>query len=127
VPQDRAHSKISSAERSAGDARGKERAGYSNVAGFAVDYQLCRRCRPGWVEHPYTLPDHQRRGLARAGLVRLRTEHPGPSWPTLGGHSEAPSFWAAVGVDAPGRSPAPRRRPARHLRRLTCGRATTGV
>jgi hypothetical protein len=69
---------------------------------FAVDYQLCRRCRLGWVEHPYTLPDYQRRGLARAGLVRLRTEHPGLSWHTLGGHSEAPSFWAAVGVDVPG-------------------------
>lgn len=27
---------------------------------FAVDYRICRRCRIGWVEQPYTLPQYQR-------------------------------------------------------------------
>jgi hypothetical protein len=70
---------------------------------FAVDYQICRRCRLGWVEHPYTDPRYQRCGLASAGLATLRTEHSDLSWHTLGGHfSDSRAFWAAVGVGVPG-------------------------
>ncbi|MEV6868426.1 hypothetical protein AB0M44_46535 [Streptosporangium subroseum] len=43
---------------------------------FAVDYQICR-CGLGWVEHPHTLPQYQRCGLAGAGLAALRAENPG--------------------------------------------------
>jgi hypothetical protein len=70
---------------------------------FAVDYQICRRCRLGWVEQPYTDPSCQRCGLASAGLAALRTEHPGLSWHTLGGHfSDSQAFWTAVGAGVPG-------------------------
>ena len=70
---------------------------------FAVDYRICHRCRLGWVEHPYTHPRYQRHGLASAGLAALRTEHPGLSWHTLGGHFRSSQpFWAAVGPDVPG-------------------------
>jgi hypothetical protein len=47
---------------------------------FAVDYQVCPRCRLGWVEQPYTLPRYQRGGLAAAGLAALRAEYPGLAW-----------------------------------------------
>lgn len=70
---------------------------------FAVDYQVCRRCRLGWVEQPYTDPYVQRCGLAGAGLAALRIEHPGLSWHTLGGHfSDSRAFWTAVGTGVPG-------------------------
>lgn len=70
---------------------------------FAVDYQLCRRCRLGWVEEPYTLSRYQRCRLASVGLAALRAEHPGFSWHTLGGHfRDSRPFWAAVGADVPG-------------------------
>lgn len=70
---------------------------------FAVDYQLCDRCRIGWVEQPYTLPACQRRGLAAAGLAALRAEHPGYAWHTLGGHiNGSPAFWDTIGADVPG-------------------------
>jgi hypothetical protein len=70
---------------------------------FAVDYQVCRRCRLGWVEQPYTDPPFQRCGLARAGLAALRIEHPGLSWHTLGGHfADSQAFWTAVGTGVPG-------------------------
>jgi hypothetical protein len=70
---------------------------------FAVDYRVCGICRIGWVEQPYTNPRFQRCGLAGAGLVALRLEHPGLSWHTLGGHfRESRPFWAAVGAEVPG-------------------------
>lgn len=70
---------------------------------FAVDYQVCRHCRLGWVEQPHTLPDYQGSGLASAGLAALRTEHPGLSWHTLGGHlTESRAFWLSVGTGVPG-------------------------
>lgn len=70
---------------------------------FAVDYQLCHRCRLGWVEEPYTLPRYQRCGLASAGLAALRADHPGFNWHTLGGHfRDSQPFWAAVGTNVPG-------------------------
>lgn len=70
---------------------------------FAVDYQPCRRCGLAWVEQPYTDRLHQRCGLASAGLAALRTEHPGLSWHTLGGHlTESRAFWSAVGADVTG-------------------------
>ncbi|CAL9496438.1 hypothetical protein SUDANB99_03340 [Streptomyces sp. enrichment culture] len=70
---------------------------------FAVDYRICHRCRIGWVEQPYTLPQYQRCGLSIAGLATLRAEHPGLSWHTLGGHlTESRGFWAVVGRDALG-------------------------
>jgi hypothetical protein len=70
---------------------------------FAVDYEICRRCRLGWVEQPYTDPDYQRCGLASAGLAALRTEYPDLGWHTLGGHfSDSRAFWAAVGAGVPG-------------------------
>lgn len=87
-----------------------ERAGWrqraANLDGevvFAVDYQICRRCRLGWVEQPHTDPPYQRCGLAAAGLAALRAEHPGLSWHTLGGHfRDSQAFWAAVGSYVPG-------------------------
>ncbi|MFC0105514.1 sigma factor-like helix-turn-helix DNA-binding protein [Kibdelosporangium aridum] len=70
---------------------------------FAVDYRVCRRCRLGWVEQPYTDSRFQRCGLARAGLAALRADHPGLNWHTLGGHlHDSQPFWAAVGLDVPG-------------------------
>jgi hypothetical protein len=70
---------------------------------FAVDYQICRRCRLGWVEQPYTLPQYQRCGLASAGLAALRAEHPDLSWHTLGGHfRDSEPFWTAAGKGVPG-------------------------
>ena len=72
-------------------------------AAFAVDYQLCHRCRLGWVEEPYTLPRYQRCGLVTDGLAARRAEHPGFSWHTLGGHfRDSWSSWATVGADVPG-------------------------
>jgi hypothetical protein len=70
---------------------------------FAVDYQVCRRCRLGWVEQLYTEPRYQRCGLAAAGLAALRSGYPQFEWHTLGGHmSDSRSFWDAVGVGVPG-------------------------
>ncbi len=70
---------------------------------FAVDYRICRRCRLGWVEHPYTVPRYERCGLASAGLAALRAEYPGLEWHTLGGHfTNSQPFWAAVGANVPG-------------------------
>jgi len=51
-----------------------------------IDYRVCRRCRLGWVELPFTLPAYQRSGLAAAALAALRDEHPDVCWCTLGGH-----------------------------------------
>jgi len=70
---------------------------------FAVDYELCGRCRIGWVEQPHTLEPFRRRGLAAAGLAALRTENPGYRWHTLGGHIDgSPAFWDTIGTDIPG-------------------------
>jgi hypothetical protein len=70
---------------------------------FAVDYQICRRCRLGWVEHPYTDPRYQRCGLARAGLAALRAEYSDLSWHTLGGHfPDSRAFWTTVGIGVTG-------------------------
>lgn len=70
---------------------------------FAVDYRICKKCRLGWVEHPYTAPQYQRCGLATAGLVALRAEHPGVAWHTLGGHfADSEPFWTNVGKNADG-------------------------
>jgi hypothetical protein len=87
-----------------------ERAGWRQRAAyldgrevFAVDYQTCRRCRLGWVEQPYTLPQYQRHGLAAAGLAALRAESPDLEWHTLGGHfRDSERFWAMVGIGVPG-------------------------
>ncbi|MDJ0345644.1 hypothetical protein QMK19_25970 [Streptomyces sp. H10-C2] len=87
-----------------------ERTGWRNRAAnlddehaFAVDYRICRRCRLGWVENPYTMPQYERCGLATAGLAALCAEHLGLAWHTLGGHStDAQAFWTAVGTDVPG-------------------------
>jgi hypothetical protein len=93
------------------DTLSTERAGWRTRAGylddddpvFEVDYQICHRCRRGWVEQPFTLPPYQRRGLASAGLAALRTEHPCLSWHTLGGHfRDSQPFWTAAGTDVPG-------------------------
>ncbi|MGR6924244.1 hypothetical protein ACU635_59125 [[Actinomadura] parvosata] len=55
------------------------------------------------VEHPYTMPEYQRCGLASAALTPLRAEYPGLSWHTLGGHfRESRPFWAALGAGVPG-------------------------
>lgn len=82
----------------------RSRAAYLNgKSAVGVDYRICRRCRLGWVEHPYTPPRYRRCGLARAGLAALRTENPDLSWHTLGGHfRDSRPFWAAVGADVPG-------------------------
>ena len=70
---------------------------------FAVDYQICHACRLAWVENPHTEPGYQRCGLAAAALASLRSEHPGLSWHTLGGHlRESRPFWNAVGPDVTG-------------------------
>jgi hypothetical protein len=69
---------------------------------FAIDYIICLQCQRGWVEQPYTDPDYQGCGLARAALAQLRTEHPDLSWHTLGNHSSAPEFWNAVAAGTPG-------------------------
>lgn len=70
---------------------------------FGVDYQICRRCRLGWVEQPYTDEEYQRCGLASAALRALRIEHPGLSWHTLGGHfRDSEPFWSVVGINVPG-------------------------
>ena len=43
---------------------------------FEIDYQLCRRCRIGWVEQPHTLPAYRRRPRGAAqGQPRLRLAH----------------------------------------------------
>ena len=63
-----------------------------------MDYRVCRRCRLGWVESPYTAEPFQRCGLAAAALAALRRENPGLSWHTLGGHfRDSKDFWATVG------------------------------
>ncbi len=68
----------------------------------AVDYRVCRTCRAGWVEQPYTSEEYQRCGLAAAGLTALRVEHrPDLAHPrrSLPGSR---AFWAAAGADVPG-------------------------
>lgn len=76
----------------------RERAAYLNGQSvFEVDYQVCRRCRTGWVEDPWTEERYERCGLAAAGLAALRTEHPGLSWHTAGGHMpDSELFWRAI-------------------------------
>lgn len=72
---------------------------------FSVEYHVCRRCRLGWVEYPYTDPRFRRAGLAAAGLAALRAEHAdsGLSWHTLGGHGQdSRQFWDRVGETVPG-------------------------
>ncbi|WP_439681215.1 hypothetical protein [Embleya sp. MST-111070] len=66
------------------------------------------------VEQPYTDPSYQRCGLASAGLVALRTEHPGLNWHTLGGHfRDSEPFWTAVGTAVAGGYS--QRKPCRHI------------
>jgi hypothetical protein len=61
---------------------------------FAVDYQIYRRCHLGWVEMPHTDPRYQGCRIAAAGLAALRSENPGLSWHTLGGHfTSTRGFW----------------------------------
>nr|BEK62796.1 hypothetical protein KPHV_00230 [Kitasatospora purpeofusca]BEK71232.1 hypothetical protein KPHV_84590 [Kitasatospora purpeofusca] len=70
---------------------------------FAVDYRVCRRCRIGWVENPATFEPYRRCGLATAGLLALRADHPGLTWHTLGGHFPVSRpFWESVGSGVPG-------------------------
>ena len=70
---------------------------------FEGDYQLCHRCRIGWVEQPHTLGPYRRCGLAAAGMAALRTENPGFTWHTLSGHIHgSPAFWDTIGADVPG-------------------------
>jgi hypothetical protein len=77
--------------------------GFDEGLVFTVDHRVCRRCRLGWVEHPYTMPRYQRCGVAAAGLAALRAEHPGLHWHSLGGHyPSSEPFWAAVGAGVPG-------------------------
>jgi hypothetical protein len=93
----------------------RTRAAYSTDAfAFAVDYQICRACGLGWVEEPYTETEFQRSGLARTALAVLRSDYPGLSWHTLGGHfREAEPFWEAVGAEVPGGYR--QRRPCPHI------------
>ena len=71
---------------------------------FSVDYRVCRRCRLGWVEYPWTAPRYERCGVAEAGLAAIRAEHPDVAWHTLGGHyPSSQPFWAAVGAGVAGR------------------------
>jgi hypothetical protein len=44
---------------------------------FAVGHRVCRKCRLGWVEQPYTEPGYERCRLASSGLAALRAEHRG--------------------------------------------------
>lgn len=75
----------------------------ANEPVFEIDYRVCRRCRLGWVELPFTLPAYQRRGLAAAALVALRAEYPNLAWHTLGGHDrDAVPFWNTAGRGVPG-------------------------
>jgi hypothetical protein len=84
---------------------------------FGVDYQICRRCRLGWIEQPYTVEKYQRCGLASAGLAALRADHPDLTWHTLGGHFRSSQpFWAAAGADVPGG----------YMQREVCPHVTTG-
>jgi hypothetical protein len=70
---------------------------------FDVDYQICRQCNLGWVEQPYANPEYQRGGLASAAHRALRTEHPGLSRHTLGGHfRESEPFWSAMSIGVAG-------------------------
>jgi hypothetical protein len=70
---------------------------------FTVDYRVCRRCRLGWVEYPWTTPQYERCGVASAGLAAIRADHPGVAWHTLGGHyPSSQPFWAAVGAEVAG-------------------------
>lgn len=82
----------------------RERAAYlANGQVFAADYQICRRCRLGWVEQPWTHDEYLRCGLATAGLAALRLENPGLEWHTLGGHlNESVAFWRTVGEGVEG-------------------------
>lgn len=78
--------------------RWRERAAYLNgQPAFSVDYQVCCRCRVGWVEEPGTEDGYERCGLAAAGLAALRAEHPGLAWHTAGNHMPGSEpFWKAV-------------------------------
>lgn len=90
------------------------RAYLAGTFAFAVDYQICRTCGLGWVEEPYTEAEFQRSGLARTALAVLRSDYPGLSWHTLGGHfREAAAFWDAVGAAVPGGYR--QRRPCPHI------------
>jgi hypothetical protein len=70
---------------------------------FAVEYVVCRTCRVGWVDKPYTAEEFQRNGLASAALRALRDENPGLSWHTGSGHlTDSKPFWTAVGKGVEG-------------------------
>lgn len=94
----------------------RERAAYlDGEEVFAVDYQVCRRCRLGWVEEPATDGRYRRHGLAQAGLAALRGEFPGVEWHTLGGHfRDSQPFWTTIGAGVPGGYQ--QRAPCPHLR-----------
>ena len=102
----------------------RERAAYlSGNEVFSVDYQVCRRCRLGWVEQPSTVAKYRRCGLAAAALAALRSENPGIEWHTLGGHlADSVPFWISVGAGIPGgytqRDPCPHRHAERGLNRF---------
>jgi hypothetical protein len=103
------------------DFRFRERRGWRERAAylggnevFRVDYQVCRRCRLGWVEQPSTVAEYRRCGLATAALAALRSENPGIEWHTLGGHlAGSVWFWVSAGAGIPGgytqRDPCPHR------------------
>lgn len=71
--------------------RGSEgwRARTANLDGeeaFGVDYYLCRRCRAGWVEQPFTFPPYQRptpRECPGGTLAERRYIRP-PCWTDCG-------------------------------------------
>ena len=102
----------------------RERAAYlGGNEVFSVDFQVCRRCRLGWVEQPSTVAKYRRCGLATAALAALRSEHPGIEWHTLGGHlADSVPFWLSAGAGIPGgytqRDPCPHHHTGRGLSRL---------
>jgi GNAT superfamily N-acetyltransferase len=70
---------------------------------FAVEYVICRTCRIGWVDNPYTAEEYQGHGLGSAGLRALREENPDLEWYTGSGHlSHSRPFWQVVGQRVPG-------------------------
>jgi hypothetical protein len=65
-----------------------------------LDYRICRRCKLGWIESPYTPPRYQRCGLASAAWPRCDVSIlccRGTPWAaTSAHHARSELGWAPV-------------------------------
>ncbi|WP_145777230.1 hypothetical protein [Micromonospora olivasterospora] len=59
-----------------------------------VDYQVCERCRRGYLRKISVDGAYKGYGIGTRGLLRLYRRHPGYDWRTSTQYATAGTFWA---------------------------------